>query len=54
MSVHEEIAQTIHHRTSTGYEHIFVMKRLHNPQSKHHITRPTLNTHTNVRTYIYS
>jgi len=30
------------------------MKRLHNPQSKHHITWPTLKTHTNVRTYTYS
>jgi hypothetical protein len=30
----------------------FVIKRLHNPQSKRHITRPTLNTHTNVHTPI--
>jgi hypothetical protein len=54
MSVHEEIAQTTQHRISSGHEHIFVMKRLHSPQSKHRITRPTLNTNTNVRTYTYS
>lgn len=52
MSVHEKIAQTTQHRISSVSEYIFVTKRLYNPQSKHRITRRTLNTHTIVHTPI--